>query len=294
MSIWFAVVLNWNGGDDTARCVASLAGFDGVVVADNGSTDGSLEQLRGRADVLVIENGRNLGFAGGNNAGVRAALDHGADWVVLINNDATLEPGALSALMGAAARHPGSGLLAGKLLFPDGRVQWAGQRVGLLTGYSGRPRGFGRPDGPAYCREQPVERAVGALMAVSRPAVEAAGLLDEELFAYVEDVDWSVRIRAYGFEAWFVPGCRAHHDLSASTGGFGKSTHPLYYGTRNTIVVVERHRPLGRACSALRRAAVVGAFGLHAALVLRRREAMRAVLRGFEDARKGRLGLRPG
>jgi GT2 family glycosyltransferase len=289
---WAAVVLNWNGGEDTLRCVGSLAGFDDVVVADNGSTDGSLDALRARTGFELIENGANLGFSAGNNAGIRRALERGADWVVLVNNDAVLEPGAVGALRVAAARGPSAGILAGKLLFPDGRVQWAGQRVALRTGYSGRPRGFGCPDGPEFEREGAVDRAVGAFMAVSRAAIERAGLLDEDLFAYVEDVDWSLRIRAAGFACLFVPGARARHTLSASTGGASASTHTVYYGVRNTLVVVERHRPLGPVGTRLRRAGVLATFLAHALLVLRRRAAVDAVLEGYRDGRDGRLGAR--
>ena len=182
-------------------------------------------------------------------------------------------------------------MLAGKLLYPDGRVQWAGQRVGLRTGYSGRPRGHGQPDGFTYSVEGRTDRAVGALMAVSREAIERAGLLDDDLFAYVEDVDWSLRIREAGFECVFVPAARAAHALTASTGG-AASTATVYYGTRNTIVVCERHLPLGVVGTAVRRVCVLGAFLAHAALVLRSGAAVRAVLDGWRDARAGRLGPR--
>ena len=291
--MWAVVVLNWNGREDTLRCLASVP--DGVlaIVPDNGSTDGSVDAIRARFPAaLVIENGANLGFSGGNNAGIRAALEAGADWVVLLNNDAALEPGALDAFRAAAARHPDAGVLAGKLLFDDGRVQWAGQRVALVTGYSGRPRGFGRPDGPRYAAEGDVDRAVGALMAVSRTAIDRAGLLDDDLFAYVEDVDWSLRIRAAGLRCVFVPAARAVHALTASTGGAGVSTTPLYYGARNTIVVCERHRPLGPLATRLRRASIVTTFAARATLGLRSREALRAVRAGWSDAREAHLGPR--
>lgn len=290
--MWAVVVLNWNGREDTLRCLASIPDDVLTVVPDNGSTDGSVEAIRERfPHVRVVENGANLGYSGGNNAGIRAALDAGAEWVVLLNNDATLEPGALEALRDAAARHPRAGALAGKLLFEDGRVQWAGQRVALLTGYSGRPRGYGRPDGGRYREEREVDRAVGALMAVSRAAIERVGLLDEDLFAYVEDVDWSLRIRAAGFTCVFVPEARAIHAVSASTGGQA-STTPLYYGARNTIVVCERHRPLGRVGTALRRASIAATFGARAALGLRSRQALRAVREGVADAATRHLGKR--
>jgi GT2 family glycosyltransferase len=288
---WAVCVLNWNGREDTLRCLASLRG-ERVIVADNGSSDGSVEAIRSAfPDVEVVENGANLGFSGGNNAAIRRALDGGAEWIVLLNNDAEAEPGLLDALRAGAARHPDAGVLAGKLLFPDGRVQWAGQRVGLRTGYSGRPRGHGREDGFAFSVEGRTQRAVGALMAVSRAAIERAGLLDEDLFAYVEDVDWSLRIRAAGFECVFVPAARAVHRLSASTGG-SSSTATMYYGARNTLEVCERQAPLGPAGTAARRAAIVASYLAHAALVVRSRAAVEAVREGYRDALAGRMGRR--
>jgi GT2 family glycosyltransferase len=128
-------------------------------------------------------------------------------------------------------------------------------------------------------------------MAVSRAAVEAAGGLDEALFAYVEDVDWSLRIRAAGFDCILVPEAGATHALAASSGG-RLSTGPVYYGVRNTIVVCERHRPLGRAGTLLRRASIVATYLARALLVVRRRVAVDAVLEGYADARAGRLGPR--
>ena len=296
---WWVCVLNWNGREDTLRCLASLAGLRGaagVVVVDNGSHDGSVAAVREAfPEVELVENGANLGYAGGNNAGIRHALERGADWVVLVNNDATVDPGAIEGFADAAERNPGAGILAGKVYFAgaEDRIWWAGQRVGLLSGYSGRPRGYGRPDAPEFAREQPTGRAVGALMAVSRTALDAVGLLDESLFAYVEDVDWSIRMRGAGFGVVFVPTARAWHAVGGSTGGEYGSTHTLYYGVRNTIVVCERHRPLGRLGTLARRWLVLASY--LALLPPRRpwRRSLAAVLEGYAAAREGRLGQRP-
>ena len=94
---WQVVVLSWNGREDTLRCLASLEELHdpapGVVVVDNGSQDGTPGAVRERfPGVTVLETGRNLGYAGGNDVGIRHALAHGAEWVVLLNNDATLAP----------------------------------------------------------------------------------------------------------------------------------------------------------------------------------------------------------
>ena len=285
-----AVVLNWNGGEDTAAALASLDGIPRICV-DNGSTDGSDALVEERfPDVELLRAGENLGFAGGSNAGIRLALERGADWVLLINNDAVAEPGLAAALERAAAGRPDAGLLACKVLFEDGRtVQYAGARFRPWLGYSGRETGFGRPD--RFHATRDVDRADGAALAVSRIAVERAGLLDESLFAYVEDVEWSLRIRRAGFAVVFVADAVVRHKRSASTGGRA-STANLYYDTRNTIVACERHRPLPSGATALRRGVVVGAHLVQALSHPARTVAARAVLEGWRDARSGRLGQR--
>src|SRR3954454_10806732 len=122
-----AVVVNWNGGEDKLASLASLEGIPAICV-DNGSTDGSDELVEARfPQVELLRTGANLGFAGGNNAGIRRALGRGADWVLLLNNDAVAEPGLAEALERAAAARPDAGLLACTILAADGRtVQYAG------------------------------------------------------------------------------------------------------------------------------------------------------------------------
>jgi GT2 family glycosyltransferase len=286
----FAVVLNWNGGDDTPRALASLAGIDTICV-DNGSSDGSDGEVEERfPDVELLRLGENRGFAGGNNAGIGRALELGADWVLLLNNDAVAEAGLAAALERAAAQRPAAGILACKVLFEDGRtVMYAGGSFNATLGYSGRRVGFGKPDRFHELRD--VERADGAAMALSRQLLERVGLFDPALFAYVEDVDLSLRARSSGFEIVFVPDAVVRHKGSASTGG-GASTHNLYYDTRNTIVVTERDRPLPRLVRPLRRGVIVGAHLVQAATHPTRRAALGAVLEGWRDARAGRTGQR--
>jgi GT2 family glycosyltransferase len=297
---WHAIVLSWNGREDTLRCLESLTRAEypelAIVCVDNGSRDGSQQAVRERfPKVVLIEAGANLGYSGGNNLGIRHALEHGARWVALVNNDATVAADFIEGFQAAVRERPRAGILAGKVLFADRpqTIWFAGQRVSELLGYSGRPRGYGRQDGSRYMQVVPTGRAVGALMAISREAIESVGMLDDDLFAYVEDVDWALRVRDAGYEIVFAPAARAWHGVSASTGGARASTHTLYYGVRNTLTVLERRRPLGAAATALRRAAVLATFSLHALTRADRRAALGAVRAGFADARHGRLGPRP-
>jgi GT2 family glycosyltransferase len=281
-----AVVLSWNGREDTLAALDSLRGIPAVVV-DNGSTDGSADAVAERfPDVELIRAGVNLGFAAGNNVGIRRALEGGADWVLLLNNDAAVEPGIVEALAAAAKARPDAGVLACKVLFADSdRLWYAGASFDALLGRSSH-EGYGEPDEPGALGD--TGRATGAAMAVSRAAIEAAGLLDEELFLYAEDLEWCLRIREAGFAIVYVPDARVRHRVSASAGGAGSPT-TLYYETRNVLAVVERHRPLPRGLTGARRAAVVAPRVLLAA---RRPASAWAAVRGWRDYRRGRMGRR--
>ena len=281
-----AVVLSWNGREDTLAALESLRGIETVVV-DNGSTDRSADAVAERfPEVELVRAGVNLGFAAGNNVGIRRALDRGADWVLLLNNDATVEPGLVDALAAAAEARPDAGVLACKVLFADSdRLWYAGAGFDALLGRS-RHEGFGEPD--ALGELEDTVRATGAGMAVSREAIEAAGLFDEELFLYAEDLDWCLRIREAGFAVVYVPAARVRHRVSAAAGGAGSPT-TSYYETRNMLAVVERYRPLPRGLTGARRALVVGPRVLLAA---RRPASAWAAVRGWRDHRRGRMGRR--
>ncbi len=281
-----AVVVSWNGRDDTLAALASLRGIDTVVV-DNGSVDGSADAVADYfPDVHLIRAGVNLGFAGGNNAGIRRALDLGADWVLLVNNDAAVEPGIVAALEAAAESRPDAGVLACKVLFADSdRLWYAGAGFNPYLGRS-RHEGFGRPDEPAALRD--TARATGAGMAVSRAAIEAAGLLDEQFFLYAEDLEWCLRIHAAGLAVVFVPDARVRHRVTAASGGAGSPT-ASYYETRNMLAVVERFRPLPRGLTGARRALVVSP---RVVLAIGRPRSAYAAVRGWRDYRRGRMGRR--
>ena len=147
--VWI-LVLNWNNGKVTNECLASLQGlvYDDfrVIVLDNGSTDGSVECIRERfPDVEIMELGENLGFAKGNNAGIRAALARGAEYVWLLNNDTTVDPKALRAMVEKAESDPRIGAVGSAIYYmsqPERLKVWGG---GYVNFWQGRHRHFLRP-----------------------------------------------------------------------------------------------------------------------------------------------------
>ena len=291
MAVVAAVVLSWNRRDDTLACLRSLAGEPGLstIVVDNASTDGSAEAVRSEVPgVELIVNDSNLGFSAGNNVGIRRALELGADWVLVLNNDVEVEEGFLAPLLDEAARRPDLAALSPKILFADpGDVIWfAGASYDPRRGYNGRQRGYGERDDGRFDDVSETDRVCGAAMLVPRAVLERDGLFDEQLFAYYEDTDWS--LRAHG-PLIVVPASRVHHKVSASSGGESSPT-TLYYGTRNALVVAERHAPLGPFGTWRRRALILAAHAAQTLPTQRRREALAAVRDGWRDFRQGRLG----
>jgi GT2 family glycosyltransferase len=288
-----AVVLSWNRRDDTLACLRSLAAEPDlrVIVVDNASTDGTVEAVRAEfPDAELIVNDANLGFSAGNNVGIRRALELGADWVLVLNNDVEVEARFLAALLDEAARRPDAAALSPKILLADpADVIWfAGASYDPRRGYNGRQRGYGERDDGRFDDVWETDRVCGAAMLVPRAVLERDGLFDEELFAYYEDTDWS--LRAHG-PLLVVPSSRVHHRVSASSGGESSPT-TLYYGTRNALVVAERHAPLGQVATWRRRAVLLAAHTAQALRSSRRREALVAVRDGWSDFRAGRLGPR--
>ena len=277
-----AIVLSWNGREDTLACLRSLESEPvDVIVVDNASTDGSADAVSG---VEVIRNDRNLGYAGGMNAGIRRALEQGADAVLLLNNDVELEPGATEALLAAL---DDAAAVCPVVLFADNpeRVWYAGARFDPRRGYNGRHL----TDPPEAITQ--TERICGAAVLIPRQALERVGLFDEELFAYYEDADWSLRAREAGLPLLVVPKSRIRHKVSASTGGEG-SPDALNYSARKLLAVGERHAPLGPIGTWRRRCVALGALLAQALAAGRRREAVRAVFDGWRDYRRGRFGPR--
>src|SRR4051794_19937180 len=175
------VVLSWNGRDDTLRCLASLAtaGYAPleVIVVDNGSTDGSAEAVEEAfPEANVIRMGRNAGFSGGVNAGITAALEHGADAVLLLNNDMVVEPGFLAPLVDALLQAK-IGAACSQILFADtpDRVWYAGATFNPTRGHHGRNIGFGGPPPPSGTPPHPLARARGGGTVVSPGAVAGRG-----------------------------------------------------------------------------------------------------------------------
>ncbi len=292
------VVLSWNGREDTLACLRSLAAVDYpelvTIVVDNGSTDGTSAAVRSEfPGAELVRTERNLGFAEGNNVGMRRALELGAAFVLVLNNDVEVDPGFMRALVDEAGRRAGAGALCSKILYadPPDLIWFAGASFDPRSGYNGRQRGYRERDDGRFDEVVETDRACGAAMLVPRGVLEEIGLFDRELFFYSEDTDWSLRARDAGYRHYVVPASRLWHKVSVTSGGENSPT-TLYYGLRNTIEVCERYAPLGRLGTWRRRLVLLAAHLVQALLSSRRREGVLAVVQGWRDLRARRFGQR--
>lgn len=218
------IVLSWNGAADTLACLASLAKVGSpaftTLLVDNASTDGTVNLVR-RAfpQVEILELPRNLGFAGGNNAGFRSLRGRGFDSVVFLNNDTVVDPGFLQPLLDELQK-AWVGIAAPKILYMDdpGRIWFAGGVLESATGLI-EHTGIRQPDGPRFDTPEPVWYATGCCLAMRCRDFEAVGCFDERFRMYGEDVDLAVKIRKRGLVIMYQPASRIWHRVSASTGG---------------------------------------------------------------------------
>ena len=219
------ILVNWNGWPVTADCLRSLQAATyprlSTIVVDNASSDGSQEAIRRefpRVELLAMP--ENLRFAGGNNAGIRRALEEGAEAVLLLNNDTVVDPGFADCLVERLQSDPYCGMAVPKIFYFDEpeRLWYAGGEVSMWTGTM-RHRGIREIDAGQYDGARPVGYATGCCILARADAVRKVGLLDESYYIYSEDADWSIRFRRAGYTILFEPRAKVWHKLSVSAGG---------------------------------------------------------------------------
>ena len=262
------VVLNWNRREDTLACLESLhaAALDGasILVVDNGSRDGSVAAVQARfPDVRVLALPRNEGYAGGNNAGIRAALEGGAEAVLLLNNDTQVAPDFLGWLVEILNVAPKAAAASSALFRMDSPEVLYEAYLEIYFGHGlVRRRGMNALPGEGYDEVRSIDAGAGCSLLLRADALRRVGLLDERYFAYHEEIDWSFRARELGYMILYEPRSRVYHHGSRSTGQVVKRSrvpagalgaqlaNPLpvawnpvrtYLGARNAVRFVRAH-----------------------------------------------------
>ena len=243
------VVLNWNQGEMTADCLGSLARQDylrhSIILVDNGSSDDSPTMIReAYPDVVLIENEENIGYSLGNNVGIEHALQDGADYVFLLNNDTEVDPQMLTKLVEVAESDLQIGMVGPTMYCADPpNMIWGGANwIDWRRARTIRHR-FGQIEDENAQHRQPheVDYVDTCAILVKRQAIEQIGLMNGDYFINFDDLDWNVRACKAGFKVIYVPSARMWHKVSATIGFASPAT--TYYMTRNALLFFWSHAP---------------------------------------------------
>jgi len=252
------ITINYNGLDDTCALLDSIPQTEGmeVIVVDNGSHVDEASVLQQRYPwITVVRSSENLGFAGGNNLGIKAS--HGK-YLFFINNDTLIEDrekrkeergkrkeereeGLFQPLIDRLESDEHIGVVCPKIRFSweNNPIQYAGYTPLSSITLRNEPIGLGEDDHGQYDTPHPTPYAHGAAMMVKREVIEKVGLMPECYFLYYEELDWSMMIRRAGYDIWYDPACTVFHKESRTTG----QNSPLrtYYITRNRLLLARRN-----------------------------------------------------
>ncbi|OGC22155.1 hypothetical protein A3J90_02175 [candidate division WOR-1 bacterium RIFOXYC2_FULL_37_10] len=238
------IILNWNQEKDTMECLNSIANITyvnyGIILVDNGSKDGSPDNIHKKfPDIEIIRNTYNVGFAEGNNIGIRRALELKNDFILLLNNDTVLEPEFLDVLVNLAINSE-SGISSPKTMFYHNREKiWfvGGGYLPIIKKpfhYYYNQKDIGQVE-----NIKEIEWVSGCCMLIKKAVFEKIGLLDSDYFNNYEDVDFCKRAQMAGFKIMIVPKAKIYHKFAASMGG-KFSPFYTYFRTRNNLLFFKK------------------------------------------------------
>lgn len=276
------ITINYNGLDDTCALIESIPFNDKmeVIVVDNASTNDEVSIINQKYPfVRTIKSDKNLGFAGGNNLGIKAAR---GKFLFIINNDTCFKDFNIQALIDRLQSSKTIGIVCPKIRFAwfNNPIQFAGYTPLSRITVRNQAIGFGEEDLGQYEKAHPTPYAHGAAMLIKREAIEKVGLMPECYFLYYEELDWSMMFARAGYEIWYEPASIIYHKESQSTG----QNSPLrtYYITRNRLLLVKRNwSGLTKYLSYIYLIAIVGTRDFFKYALLGKVRLANAVLKGI-------------
>lgn len=244
----YAIVLNWNKYSDTMQCIHALKNSQyplSKIIIDNGSTDRSVERMQEAFThddtIYVIANAENLGFAAGVNIGIKHALNSGADYICLINNDAVVEPGCIYKLLLAMKGAQDVGIAGPRIFYHDSpqRIWQGGGYFSMLkTGIVNPEKNMSEAKAARSIRE--VTFLTGCMMLIDVRVFERIGFFDEDFFFYSEDADFCLRAKRAGFRLLYVPSAKVWHKI----GNIAKertSAFCMYHLARSRLLFLRKN-----------------------------------------------------
>ena len=247
MNSIFTVLLNYNGCRDTINCINSIRKNDdssiNIIVVDNNSSDNSQEELSKINNITFVESGENGGFAKGNNIGIRYALDRGAQYVLLLNNDTEIEKDAITKMMRTLEGNSQLAAVGSRIMYYDnptiinylgGKYNW----IKGITEHQNYKKTFKKEEYEDFFY---TDFITGCSIMIKREVLEKIGLLPEDYFMYFEDADYCLRIKEHGYKLGVCTNSTIYHKVSSSSGG-EDSPFSIKWMTRYRLVFIDKYK----------------------------------------------------
>ncbi len=278
------ITVNYNGLRDTCALLDHLT-FDHndteVIVVDNGSANNEAETIASRyANVKCIRSERNLGFAGGNNLGIRHAQ---GKYLFLVNNDTEVSMNDIDMLIKRIDTSEHIGIVCPKIRFfyGDRHIQYAGFTPMSRITCRNHGIGYDEADIGQYDTPRQTAFAHGAAMMARRDTVNKVGLIPECYFLYYEEMDWSMMMKRNGYQIWYEPSATVYHKESQSTGA--NSPLKTYYLTRNRLLFIKRNSAHFRLLSYLYMICIVATRDILKNILCAKPKLAQATIKGVID-----------
>lgn len=241
------IIVNYNGIDVNEECIDSLLASQTnleirIIVVDNASSDASIENLRRKYGnkIKIIEIGYNSGFSHANNVGIKYAIDHGTDYIMLLNNDTTIDGFAIQHMFSASIAHPKSFIAPRIMYFERPELIWFGGGYIDKVTFNAKHKNENEVYDIKKIETGYIEFATGCCLFSTAQNFAKVGDLNEDYFLYYEDADYSERIKNNDYSILFLPNAVVYHKVSWSSGG-KLSKNVIYYATRNRLYYVNKY-----------------------------------------------------
>lgn len=251
----FVIILNFKVKELSLKCMESVKNSSykelEIILVDNGSDDRIEEDVKKIKGVDFIQTGKNLGYSGGNNVGIKKALEKDADYIFILNPDTVVDKDCIRHLVDGIEKND-AGIVGPKIYFEGSKKIWYAGGIFNRQNVIGKHRGVDQEDNGRYDVPQETDFVTGAAMMVKREVFEKVGLLDERYFLYYEDADFCERAKRAGFKIMYIPNAVVYHENAASA-GLGSPLQD-YYITRNRLLYAFKFLPLRTKIAVLREA----------------------------------------
>lgn len=289
MNDTYVILVNYNGYKDTLSCIESIKNNENnkisIIVVDNNSTDSSIEYLEKIEGIILIKSNENLGFAKGNNLGIKYALENGAKYIMLLNNDTEITSNAITIIKQKLEEDNSLGAVGSRIMYYDNKniVNYCGGHFNWTRGitvHENYKQEFNKNLGKFFY----TEFITGCSVMVKKEVFEKIGLLPEEYFMYFEDADFCVKVAEVGYKLGVCTDSIIYHKVSAASGG-EDSAFSIKWMTRNRMIFMKKYKKYTKGILTLIFFYITRILKIIKNLLLNKKQINEAIINGIREGK---------